>query len=196
MSKKIAIISVTYNQNESLKCFINSIKSQTNPNWVLYIIHDGYNEDLENDLKINGYLNDKVKFISHPERTSNYGHKLRKWSLENLELYDYVLLTNGDNYYTPNMVDEVLKHDSDFIYFSCVHNHANKNNHNQSSYGFMDSKLKESNIDMGCVVVKSEISKNVGFNHISYAADWEYFNEILLRNPTVSKIDKILFVHN
>lgn len=190
------IIAVTYGQVEILKCFINSIKSQTNPNWRLLLIHDGVNEELRLDLEKNGYLGDNVIFIEYPERTMNYGHILRKWSLENLVTGDYVLITNGDNYYTPNMVDEVLSKNVDLIYFDCVHSHDNIKNHNKSSYGYMNCLLSISNIDMGCVVVKSNIAKSVGFNHTGYAADWNYFSEILETNPSILKINKILFVHN
>jgi hypothetical protein len=51
----------------------------------------------------------------------NYGHTLRKWALENLVTNEYVLLTNGDNYYVPSMVNEVLSKNEDFIYFDLVH---------------------------------------------------------------------------
>jgi glycosyltransferase involved in cell wall biosynthesis len=190
------IIAVTYDHKESLKCFINSIKNQTNSSWSLFIIHDGSNNELKEELLSENYLNDKIIFIEHPVRTQNYGHLLRKWSLENLELNGKVLLTNADNYYTPNLVEEVLKYGEDFIYFNVVHSHRNKNNHNKASYGFMNTELEQGKIDMGCVVVKSEIAKSIGFNSILHDADWYYFDEILKTNPSVVKIDKVLFVHN
>ena len=60
----------------------------------------------------------------------------------------------------------------------------------------MNCILSISNIDMGCVAVKTNIAKSVGFNTVGYAADWDYFNNILKTNPSIIKIDKILFVHN
>lgn len=192
----VNIIAVTYNHNESLKCFINSIKSQTNPNWKLFIIHDGPNQPLKEELINENYLTDNIIFIEHPVRTENYGHLLRKWSLENLDLIGRVLLTNADNYYTPNLVEEVLKYNEDLIYFNVVHSHHNRTNHNKSSYGFMNVSLEESKIDMGCVVVNSDLAKRVGFNSTIYNADWVYFDELLKTNPSIYKIDKVLFVHN
>lgn len=193
----VSIIAVTYNQNEILKCFINSIKSQTSKNWKLTIIYDGVNEELKNELLSQGYLNDdKIIFIEHPYRTENYGHLLRKWALENLELNDYVLLTNGDNYYTPNMIEEVEKRTEDLIYFDLVHSHKTKVNHNQHTYGYMNSKLQSSYVDIGNVVVKSKIAKKVGFNSTRFAADWDYIDDILKLTPSIYKIEKILFVHN
>ena len=60
----VDIIAVTYNQNYNLKCLINSIKSQTNNNWRLFIIHDGINESLKSELRNENYLVDgKIEFI-------------------------------------------------------------------------------------------------------------------------------------
>ena len=193
----VDIIAVTYGQNEILKCFINSIRAQTSNNWRLVIIHDGQNPILHKDLKDNGYLSsNRITFIEHPVRTENYGHLLRKWSLENVIKNEYVLLTNGDNYYTPNMIEEVSKRREDVIYFDLVHSHKTKHNNNKSTYGYMDSEMVCSRVDMGNVVIKSELSKKVGFNSTDFAADWIYFNEVLELSPTIFKINKVLFVHN
>lgn len=193
----VDIIAVTYGQNKILKCFINSIKSQTNNNWRLVIIHDGPNLILHNELKNEGYLNStQIEFIEHPVRTEYYGHLLRKWSLENVIKNEYVLLTNGDNYYTPNMIEEVSKRSEDLIYFDLVHSHKTPYNSNKSTYGYMNSELVSSRVDMGNVVIKSEIAKKVGFNSTDFSADWNYFNEVLKLSPTTFKIDKVLFVHN
>jgi hypothetical protein len=193
----VDIIAVTYGQNEILKCFINSIKTQTNNNWRLVIIHDGPNPTLHNELKNEGYLNsDKIEFIEHPIRTEHYGHLLRKWSLENVIKNEYVLLTNGDNYYMPTMVDEVSKRTEDLIYFDLIHSHKTPFNSNGSTYGLMNSQLVSSKVDMGNVVIKSELAKKVGFNSAAFNADWIYFTEVLKLSPSIFKIDKVLFVHN
>ena len=193
----IDIIAVTYGQNEILKCFINSIKAQTSNNWRLVIVHDGLNSTLRKDLEDNGYLSSSsIVFIENPVRTENYGHLLRKWALENIIQNEYVLLTNGDNYYTPNMIEEVSKRNEDLIYFDLVHSHELGSNSNKSSYGHLNSQLVFAMVDIGNVVIKSEFAKKAGFNSTCFAADWDYINEVSRLSPTVFKIDKILFVHN
>ena len=109
---------------------------------------------------------------------------------------EYVLLTNGDNYYTPNMIEEVTKRSEDLIYFDLVHSHKTPHNSNNATYGYMNSELVSSRVDMGNVVIKSELAKKVGFNSTDFAADWIYFNEVLELSPTIFKINKVLFVHN
>jgi glycosyltransferase involved in cell wall biosynthesis len=194
------IITVTYGHNEILKCFINSIKSQTDSRWRLFIIHDGLNSELEKELINEGYLIEgKISFIQFPNRTGNYGHELRKWGLKNLADSDYVLLTNGDNYYTPNFVSQVLnlEDDFDFVYFNFVHAHKNGNSNNGSTYGFINSKLQRGFIDMGSVIIKTKIAKEIGFNSTEFHADWIFFDSILKKQKIkIKKIDKILFVHN
>jgi len=193
----IDIIAVTYGQNEILKCFINSIKSQTSNNWRLVIIHDGSNPLLHIQLKTEGYLNSgKIEFIENPVRTGHYGHLLRKWALENVVENEYVLLTNGDNYYVPTMIDEVSKRTEDLIYFDLIHSHETVFNQNNSTYGFMDSQLIVSRVDIGNVVIKSDMAKQAGFNSVGFAADWTYFSDVMKLSPSTFKIDKVLFVHN
>lgn len=192
------IIAVTYGHTDVLKCFINSIWAQTSRDWRLVIIHDGLNARLCTDLHENGYVDrEKVIFVEHPVRTGNYGHMLRTYGLRFLLENEFVLLTNGDNYYVPTMVESVLAHakDYDFIYFDCVHSHNNPSNHNKSSYGHMDCSLSISKVDMGCVVVRSDLAKGYEFD-LRTSADWRYFKKVLSFNPRVIKIDKILFVHN
>lgn len=197
LKKMVDIIAVTYGHNNRLKCFINSIRSQYNSSWRLFIIHDGPNNKLRKDLEDNDYLiKDKIIFIEHETRTQNYGHILREWGLKNLPINEYVIITNGDNYYTPNMVGEVLKRSEDFIYFDCVHSHKTPMNHNSSDYGYMNTKLQVNSIDMGGVAVKTNIAKRVGFKNKDFAADWSYFKEIIDSNVTTYKINKVLFVHN
>jgi GT2 family glycosyltransferase len=193
----IDIVSVTYGHDENLKCFINSIKSQTNNNWRLFIIHDGPNNNLKNDLLVNGYLvKNKVVFVEHPNRVNDYGHTLRKWGLNNLVTSEYVLITNCDNYYTPTFIDEVSKRTEDFIYFDCIHSHKTQNNHNKTDYGYLNAKLSRGWIDIGSAVIKSDIAKKVGFNSSEFHADWIYFENVLKISVNTFKINKILFVHN
>lgn len=186
----IDIVAVTFNHGHRLKCFIESILSQTSNNYNLFVIHDGPDESFRRLEYPNVHL------IEHPHRTFDYGHHLRDWALQNVVKSEYVLITNGDNYYTPTMVEEVSKRNEDMIYFDFIHHHDNPRNENKSTYGLLKSKLENSFIDMGSVVVRSSLAKQVGFKSLEMGADWIYFNEILKLNPSIYKINKVLFVHN
>jgi hypothetical protein len=193
----LEIIAVTYGQDAILKCFINSIKAQTSQNWKLTLVHDGPNEELQKDLKDNGYLDKKVSLICHPEHTGVWGNHLRRMYLERMvSSARYVLITNGDNYYCPVMVEEVLKRKEDVVFFDCIHNYELPYNHNSSSYGLLSCSLQANHVDMGAVAINRRLAQRVGFHGLGGTADWEYFQAVLNHNPTTHKIDKVLLVHN
>jgi hypothetical protein len=199
MNKPILeIISVTYGHGFKLKCFIDSIRSQTNPNWCLHIVHDGTGEvfdDLKEDLSNNGYLNDsRVVLSATASRSNNWGHPLREYGLQNrISNSPYITITNCDNYYVPIWISEInnlSKQDKDFIHWDCVHDHR--------GYELLPSQLKLQSIDMGSAAIRSDIVTQVGFPFRSFAADWEFFTSCLKHTSSdkIQKIPKILFVHN
>lgn len=207
MNKTILeIIAVTYGHGFKLKCFIDSIRSQTSSNWCLHIIHDGAGEifdNLKEDLSRNGYLNDpRIVLSATKTRTNNWGHPLREYGLQNrISDAPYVTITNCDNYYVPIWASEInnlAKLDKDFIYWDCIHDHKNPNFDRGCGYGLLNSQLKRCWIDMGCVAVKSDTATEVGFPFRDFAADWKFFEACLKRiSPDkIQKIPKILFVHN
>jgi len=206
-NKIINIIAVTYDHGYKLKCFIDSIRSQTADNWRLHIIHDGEGElydSTKKDLIKNGYLDHpNIIFSATKERYNDYGHSLRKLGLKNPAFKsDYTVITNCDNYYVPEWISflNILIHDDcDFIIWDCVHDHSGNTAFDRiQPYGLCDSKLKEGSIDMGAVAIKTSIAEKTGFNSKKFNADWEYFDQCLnsCREDKIKKIPCILFVHN
>lgn len=205
----LEIIAVTYEHGYALKCFIDSIRSQTSPNWCLHIIHDGSGEifnNLKEDLSTNGYLNDsRIVLSATKDRINKYGHPLREYGLQNrISDAPYITITNCDNYYVPVWIHDIEKfgkEDIDFIYWDCVHNYKTPKNRNfdrRCGYALLNSKLKFAAIDMGSVAVKSNIATKVGFPYRGFTADWGFFKDCLkyISKGKVKKIPKILFVHN
>lgn len=199
MNKPILeIISVTYGHGFELKCFIDSIRSQTISNWCLHIIHDGSGEifnNLKEDLSVNGYLNDSRIVLSATEtRTNNWGHPLREYGLQNrISDAPYITITNCDNYYVPTWVScihNLEDRDKDFIYWNCVHSYKH--------HAELNCQLRLGGIDMGCVAVKSDIAIKVGFPFRNFGADWSFFEACLkhISPDKIHKISKLLLVHN
>jgi len=202
----IEIIAVTYGHGFKLKCFIDSIRSQTNPDWCLHIIHDGAGEifdNLKEDLSCNGYLNDsRIVLSATATRTNNWGHPLREYGLQNrISDASHITITNCDNYYVPiwvSKINNLTNQDKDFIYWDCVHDHKNTNFDRQCGYGLLNSQPKHCRIDMGCVAIQSDIAMKVGFPFRDFSADWKFFEACLkhISPDKIQKIPKILFVHN
>lgn len=185
------IIAVTYKQDNELKCFIESLLGQTSHSWRLTLIHDGPGPDFIRIM--NPYWGDtRINYFCTEARADDYGHSLRALGLSMISEKDsrYTLITNADNYYAPSFIEEMTSGCSDIVYCNMAHNHWD--------YKFKESEFRRGKIDCGCVVVKTEIAKNVGWNSREYHADWLFLCDVLLKYPnaSITKLDKILFVHN
>jgi len=214
----IEVVAVTYGQNDILKCFINCMKAQYCHFWKLRIIHDGPGEKFENlkkELIDQSYIEESpdpakdraIVFECSDQRYDDWGHSLREYALDNpIFNSDYTILTNADNYYVPDLVNELgksaIRHQNpDIMYWDCVHNHGcNPHFDRQNEYALCNSELAESRIDMGSAAIKTHIARNIGFRNKRNEADWDYFSECISYidkiDGGVLKIPKILLVHN
>ena len=113
---KLDVIVATYHQDEPLKCLINCFKSQTSPDWNLYHIHDGEDDEyhrIKQTLVDDNYINQSNIVFDHTPKKSEtpWGHESRDYGMTKyIEANSNVLLhTNGDNYYAPILVKYVLE---------------------------------------------------------------------------------------
>ena len=192
----IHVIMVAYERYIPLEIAIRSFLIQSSPNWVLHIVYDG--KAPQRILDIISLVEDKrIHFYESEERYQNYGHPNRKTMLQTIETNpgDFILMTNDDNYYVPVFVEYMLnavRARIGIIYCNTVHSHM--------GYDIHYSELREQGIDMGAFMVREDIAKQTGFNHIHFSADGAYAGECLqtcirYRLKTV-KVNKALFIHN
>jgi hypothetical protein len=171
---------------------------QTNPNWELHIVHDGAFPDEDLDIITEEPFEDKrIKLYNSVSRLQNYGHPNRKQMLDRIEADkdDFILLTNDDNYYTPNFVAQVLSNATKtvgLIYWNMIHNYY--------AYEVLDTKLDVNKIDMGSFAVRADVAKTVGFNSMRYEADGIYCVDCRRycesKGIRTLKIKGVLFIHN
>lgn len=200
--KDLGIISVTYNQNYSLKTFINSLKCQTLQNFDIHIIHDGeWDLDLKNSLYEEKYISNNIFLHNTDIRYNDYGHSLRDWGIKKFyKDYRYLLITNSDNYYSPKLIEYIfseISEDTGVVYFNMVHSH----DQGYGTYSVLTTDFIEYRCDIGSFVVRSDIAYNVGFKRRDFNADAffiqninEYRNKYKLFD--IKKINKCLMVHN
>jgi len=191
-------IFVTYNHTHELEVSIGSFLLQTNPNWEMLIVHDGPAPKVVHKI-MDRYKDDpRIKFTCTLKRNGKYGHINRRYFLNSLvaDENDWVLLSNSDNYYCPQFVSQMMeatkKENAGFIYSDTIHSHLN--------YGYHRSRLFEGGLDMGCFIVRADISKFVGFTHDDFSADGFYAEscakECARRGLVAYHIARALFVHN
>jgi hypothetical protein len=194
------VICVAYQRAIPLRILIDSFKVQTNPCWILYIIHDGpAPEDVKEVVSL--YKNDpRIFFSETPTRLGKYGHPNRDAMLKRLALNhrDFVLITNDDNYYVPVFVEMMMKYGHSpanpvgMVYCDTVHSYF--------QYNVLQSQVKKDHIDMGSFIVRVDIAKKIGFKSMELNGDGAYAEEcanfctrIRLK---INYIQKPLFVHN
>jgi len=184
---EIEVIAVAYKRLDELKIFVQSWLNQTESNWTLTVIHDGFNE---NFIKImEGFSEEspkKIRYKCTKIRHNDYGHSLREIGLKGAS-GDFVLITNADNYYIPKalkFINDAIEWASslnkfpDVLIFDMVHSHSNPGNRKSLSYSYFKVQYERNRIDIGAAIVSTSLARMAGFQDKSYSADASYFEEV------------------
>lgn len=218
MKKRFGIIAVTYGEYFK-ESFLHSILEQTYKNFDLHIYHDG--EDIcgwEN--RLSNTINGNTVFWHNTEKRMNqFGHDLRDLGIkEQADKYEWLIITNCDNYYVPKFLEELNMMVNQFgtdrgidqnynhflpagvILFDYIHSHNRVDSSSGGTYGFMNNQFRPSICDIGAFAVCSDLALEVGFNRRDHDADAGFIQEILDLQPTkgfgIVKLPKVLFIHN
>lgn len=197
---KLHVIVIAYDRPVAMRGLIDSFLLQSNPNWVMTVIHDGpASYDVKQVMENRFYKDDRrIAFIETAGRMQNWGHINRKQGLQMLmgEPGDFVLITNDDNYYIPKFVEymfrEIEKGGVGMVYCNFLHHTL--------EYINMISQPKLNYIDMGAYIVELKLAQEVGFVHEIAGADGLFAEEChalcLERGLKSIHVDKTLFIHN
>jgi len=196
--KKLRIIAVTYGHTTELEVFIGSLLLQTCRDWTLDVWHDGEPPEKVHEIMSRYESDERVVLRWSESRMGLWGHPNRKAGLEGLQCSeeDFVLITNADNYYAPNFVEDMLavgnEKDVGIVFCDTIHSHLR--------WGYQRSVLREGGLDMGCGIVRADVAQSVGFPLENFSADGKYFEacakECVARGLVAVHISKGLFVHN
>jgi len=222
MKKRFGIIAVTYGEYFK-ESFLQSILEQTYKNFDLHIYHDGKDfmglESQLLDYSLKDLAIGNLFWHNTEKRMNQFGHDLRDLGIkEQADKYEWLIITNCDNYYVPKFLEELnmmVNHfgidrgvDQNYNYFlpagvvlfDYVHSHNRVDSSSGGTYGFMNNQFRPSICDIGAFAVRSDIALEVGFNRRDHDADGGFIQEILDLQPTKSfgivKLPKVLFIHN
>ena len=197
----LEVICVTFNQVNQLRCLVASLACQTDLGFTLRIIHDGPNletQECVKDLQLM-YPNLQIIYQETSLRFNDYGHTLRSIGLSEA-VQEYVLLTNGDNYYVPIFIEEIRKsiaeENPEIVYFDMVHSHLMKELPNPIGYQALITEPRIYRIDIGSFVFRRVLGQSIGFKERGFEADGMFFEALKATGPKIVKIPKVLFVHN
>ena len=199
--KDLEIIVTAFQRPNLLRTLLSSLYAQTLSNMNIRVIHDGYDSECKKIVEAFLGLNTQIELsYSYTQmRHNDYGHSLRQIGLERSSA-EYTLITNDDNYYTPNFVQEMIgearKSESDVVYCDMVHSHIRYDQPNPIGYQAFITKPHINYIDMGSFIFRTDLGKKVGFKSRSFEADGVFFEELKNNTERITKVKKILFVHN
>lgn len=206
LQKDITVGVVTYSQNYLLKTLINCFKCQTSENWKMIIIHDGpIHDDLLQSLIKNKYLSDeRIVLVTSEVRYNDYGHSLRNLIIEKYLNSEWLLLTNGDNYYTPNFIENMeneIEKDDDIsmIAYPCILQQPDEAKPELRINYVNSPVIRVGYVDIGQFIVRKEYAKKFKLNPTAIA-DGEFCvkcaAEIKKDNKKIYRTYSIDFVHN
>lgn len=190
----IEFIIPTYNRADNLVSILYSLISQTNKNWKAHVIIDNNSTILFD--KVIDLLKDehRIKFTCINGPHNDVGHTPRNYGLENAS-EEWVVMTGDDNYYIPTFVSEVfniIDEDTKFVYCDMIHNGYD--------YQFFNTHHSSHHIDIGNMIMKTELTKQFRLDKTKLDADGilcgEYIDANCKEENTIKKINKILYVHN
>ena len=197
----LSIVCVSYKRYKEINVLIHCFLSQTIQNFNLHILHDGPDPVMEKILKEYADKYPEITYEFTEKRFNDWGHSLRSIGLQKA-IGDYVLITNDDNYYSPKfieiMFEPIQKNNADIVVCDMVHGHANPGSTKQLANCFFETGFSRGYIDIGCFIARTSLAKQAGFNDRSFSADGAYFEDILKlrKDLSISKIKRVLFVHN
>lgn len=170
MEPYFTIITPTYNKRPlSLQRCCKSIDQQTFTNYEHII---AYQE--EEYLKIPGRPSIIVK------NCTEYGNKQRNEAIQHIK-GKYTIFLDDDNILYPHALDsihKVITDQTDVIYSSVIHVQNNKI--------FKPGNFKPSSIDLLNWCIATYLVQKTPYPLYGYAADWNYFNEIIIKHKVIN----------
>lgn len=176
--------------------------SQTSLNFRLTVMHDGPDAEFEEVAQRYGNRHPQLmRFVSTNARHNDYGHTLRDIGI-GMAGNEWLLLTNGDNYYCPIFVETMLNaaasHECEMVMCDMLHSHNNPGGRVQLPYRYFETQPARLSIDIGCFMVRTEIAKRVGFRDRTHDGDATYFEDLAATGVLkhFQKVEQALLVHN
>ena len=206
MPTLLSIIIPVYNDEKNILRCINSVLSQTNPDFECLIIDDGStdktssicNEQSKNDKRIRVF------------RKENEGiSKTRQYGIDRVN-GEYIYFIDSDDWiessFVADILDKIEKNNPDLLFFDYFKNYTNK----KKIYKSQNPNSEDNDIIIKLILEKKILScpwnfiisnkyllvKNVTFNkNIDYGEDTLFILESMLNNPSIIYINKAYYHH-
>lgn len=167
---ELSFVIVTYGHKKcQIDVLINSLLCQTDPGWVLYLWHDGPNDEVRRWVE--DYNDPRIHYRENPINQGYWGHPMRTKGLVEVTS-KWVTWGNADNYYTPVYVEWMKEHadrlDLNILLCKTLHNYPQVNGPGEPPYILLDSRFGLNGVDWISFIMKTETAKEVGLNHDAF----------------------------
>lgn len=102
---KLAILTTTFNRGEMLRTAYNSLKSQTNNNFVWYVVDDGSSDNTKEVVE--GIKNENAICVKYFFKENGGKHTALNFGLQRIE-EEFVIILDSDDILTKDAVEIVL----------------------------------------------------------------------------------------
>lgn len=183
---------------EYFPVLLPSLMDQSYQNWRLLLYHDGPPPEwLKQKLAAIG--DGRSMLLWTERRHDDFGHTLRELGINRLAkgfVGDWVVLTNGDNYYVPGFLQAMLgaaERQPDCQTVVCE-----TMAHNYWGWRPIRCVPELGEIDCGAVMVRREALLEIGFPWRGHAADYQAIGELVRRYGlgSIARAPGVLFIHN
>jgi len=174
---------------------IPSLLAQTYSEIEILVIHDGPYED-NVKLFIESLKDSRVSLHKTSVHTNDWGHTPRDHGIDLVCERSLAMVFSGvDNYYLPTFTQELvdpLKKNSKIAVTYCNMMHDNSN------WVTINTQLKFGAIDCGCVMVRSEVAKEIRWGNKVSWEDWVFVEKVMNKYgaSVFYKVPRMLYIHN
>lgn len=184
----VTFVVITFREVWEPYMFIGMLKCLKNPNWKAIIWHDEMNPRLKQI--VSDFGDERITYMETENRGS-WGCHNRADAIKIVET-EFIVQCTIQEYYTPNFIDELIKHkNNDIIYWPVIHH--------SFDYTILSPELRRGKVDWCNFAVKTYIARRVGIPYPdAYMADG-LFVEACVASGLIKKqfkIQKVLTIKN
>lgn len=202
-AKRLFIVVVAYKQALALDCLLASLRCQTMQNFDVLVLHDG--PDAESRAVVERHMSSEGQSYFYEEsevRFNDWGHTLRNMGVRRADR-EFVLITNGDNYYSPKFVQTMFEAIDagklDMALCNMVHSHIGPDQTRAPPNYPMQVFPVRFHCDIGSVIARTSLAQVHGFRDRAHDADATYLEDMLRSGEgsmAIGKVSRTLLVHN
>lgn len=193
----VSIIVPCYKQAEYLPETLDSVLSQTYPNWECVIVNDGSPDNTEEIANLYLEKDNRIKYVSQENKGLATA---RNAGIANSQ-GEYILPLDADDLIAPTYIEKAIErftqHPETKLVYCKGHTFGNSNSPmNYVDYNY-DTFIWGNCIFCSAVYKRSDYNQTNGYNPnmVHGLEDWDFWLSLLKKDDVVYRIDEVLFYY-